>query len=168
MGIIMSEKWDLVDCEGNLTGKQMFRGDKQPENTWHCVVGVIIQNSEGKTLFVKRSENKQPYPNTWEHVGGCCIAGETVIEAACREVQEEIGLTITKEELKWKDSYFEKTAYVHTFLLEKEVEIDSCRIQKEEVSAIKWVVLKDILQAPEENEISPAAYRRLVRKYQTG
>ena len=42
------------------------------------------------------------------------------------------------------------------------------RIKKGEIRDKKREVRKDMLKETEENEISPAAYRRLVRKYQTG
>lgn len=84
----MDEYWDLLDYNGNLLPQKMLRGTKQPESTWHAVVGIVIQNSKGEILTIKRASTKEQYPDMWEHIGGCVKAGEQIVDAACREVQE--------------------------------------------------------------------------------
>lgn len=54
-------------------------------------VGAIIINDE-KVLLVKR--NKAPHKDLWAIPGGSVELGETLQEAAEREVREETGLTI--------------------------------------------------------------------------
>ncbi|MDD3412970.1 MAG: NUDIX domain-containing protein [Lachnospiraceae bacterium] len=159
----MPEYWDLVDNQGKYIGEHMLRGTEQPQNTWHCVVGIIIQNNIGEILFIKRAHTKKQYPNMWEHIGGCVVSGETPIEAACREVYEEVGISLTEEKLMLVDTFFEKTAYVYTFYIQKEISIDKFLLQENEVSDIKWVEAENILKYPEKNQVSPAAYRRLKR-----
>lgn len=47
---------------------------------------VIIARHKGKWVFCKHKER-----STWECPGGHREAGETIFEAACRELQEETG-----------------------------------------------------------------------------
>ena len=49
---------------------------------------VLILDSEGKLLLLRRSDN-----NRWGLPGGSMEPGETLAQAASREVQEEAGVT---------------------------------------------------------------------------
>lgn len=63
--------------------------EKQPK----LVVDIGIQNNEGKFLFQER--RKQPYYGYWGFPTGKIRWGETMLEAAARELMEETGLTAT-------------------------------------------------------------------------
>jgi 8-oxo-dGTP pyrophosphatase MutT (NUDIX family) len=52
-------------------------------------VGVIVRNATGQILLEKRSDN-----GLWGPPGGRIEPGESVAEAAVREVREETGLTV--------------------------------------------------------------------------
>jgi len=53
--------------------------------------GLVLSNQSGRLLMTYRSELVH-YPSTWSFPGGALALGETVIDAALREVQEELGL----------------------------------------------------------------------------
>ncbi|MCX5694879.1 MAG: NUDIX domain-containing protein [Candidatus Omnitrophica bacterium] len=55
-------------------------------------VDVIIQNSRGEYLLVKRAN--QPKKNRWWVIGGRVLKGETLERAVIRKVREEAGLQI--------------------------------------------------------------------------
>ena len=57
-------------------------------------VPVIIQNSRGEVLLGKRSANSVTYPSLWGLPGGMPDYGEKLIDAAKREVKEEVGVDI--------------------------------------------------------------------------
>ena len=52
--------------------------------------GVLIENSDGKVLLQKRSDTGE-----WCVPGGALEPGETYIEAAAREVREEVGIEVS-------------------------------------------------------------------------
>jgi 8-oxo-dGTP diphosphatase len=62
-------------------------------------VGVLI-DAEGRFLLTSRPEGKV-YAGYWEFPGGKLEAGETVVQALRRELQEELGITIGNAE-PWK------------------------------------------------------------------
>lgn len=56
---------------------------------------VLFVNASGEVLLRLRDDRLDlPYPNQWDLVGGAVEAGETITEAALREVKEEIGLDV--------------------------------------------------------------------------
>ena len=57
------------------------------------VVGVL-RNARGEYLFTQRPEGK-PMAGYWEFPGGKVEAGESHQQALVRELQEELGITIT-------------------------------------------------------------------------
>lgn len=58
--------------------------------------GALVHR-RGRLLLVKR--NERPSKGTWSFPGGAVEFGETVVDAAVREVKEETGLDVEVEEL---------------------------------------------------------------------
>ena len=65
------------------------------------VVGVIIYifDEKGRTLLFKRKNH--PYQGYWEAVGGKVNFLERLEEAAVREAEEEAGIKIEADDLKF-------------------------------------------------------------------
>lgn len=59
----------------------------------------VILYTDKKLILGKRSPTSKN-PNLWNFFGGHLDAGETAVEAACRELKEETGYTIDKSKLK--------------------------------------------------------------------
>jgi 8-oxo-dGTP diphosphatase len=70
--------------------QQPRQGDRQ---VVEVAVGVLIR-ADGQFLLTSRPAGKV-YEGYWEFPGGKIEAGETVEQALRRELQEEIGITIT-------------------------------------------------------------------------
>lgn len=60
------------------------------------VAGVGIRDSIGRILLIRTHR----LPEHWQPVGGGIEEGETPIEAALREVYEEIGIQLRAEQIK--------------------------------------------------------------------
>lgn len=91
------ELWDLYDANRQLIGKDHVRGEVIPEGTYHLVVHVWIKNREGKFLISRRSEDRPMHPLMWECVGGSVLKGESSLEGALRETEEEVGVKLDPE-----------------------------------------------------------------------
>lgn len=64
-------------------------------------VGMFIQNDEGKLWIPIRTADKKIAPNGLDYsMSGHVGTGETYIEAALRETEEELGLTLRPEDLE--------------------------------------------------------------------
>lgn len=88
------ELWDLYDKNRNLLGKDHIRGEILPDDTYHLVVHVWIQNSKGQYLISQRSASRPMFPLMLECVGGSVLKGESSCQGAVREVKEEVGLDL--------------------------------------------------------------------------
>jgi isopentenyldiphosphate isomerase len=63
----------------------------------HRAVHVLVFNSRGQLFLQKRSMRKDRHPGVWDSsASGHVDCGEDYDQTAVREVQEEIGLTLTE------------------------------------------------------------------------
>lgn len=61
-------------------------------------VKVVLKNSSGKYLLLRRNAKKYPEVGAiWDIVGGRIAPGQTLLENLKREVQEETRLFLTRE-----------------------------------------------------------------------
>ena len=90
----MPELWDLYNIDRRPLNRTIQRGEALPEGTYHLAVGIAVFNTKGDILLTQRAQVKNQYPGCWEIPGGCAQAGETSLEAACRELREETGIVV--------------------------------------------------------------------------
>ncbi|MDR1338333.1 MAG: NUDIX domain-containing protein [Rickettsiales bacterium] len=96
----MSELVDVLDENGNKTGRVATRRECRANSYWHRLAVVFVVNDDGEILLQKRSPNKAAFPGCWDKsVGGGLLAGEMPAQAAVRETGEEIGLAISEKDL---------------------------------------------------------------------
>lgn len=129
-------------------------------------VGTIIENTMGEILLLKRHKN-DPEGEAWGLVGGKIDDGESSIEAAVREIVEEIGLVVTVAELaklkvyRWNradlDIYFE------TFMLKFHRRQELFVLPQNEVTEYTWI---DPKLAYQRNDLMQGLYPILADEYQ--
>ncbi len=69
----------------------------------HRSVHVFLFNSRGQLFLQRRSGSKDQYPDHWDtSAAGHTAPGESPMEAACRELKEELGLEM---DLTWVLAY---------------------------------------------------------------
>ena len=94
----MGEIWDVVDACGRPTGRVHEKGRPMRPGEYHRSVSVWLMNSRGEYLISRRRTDDSLAPGKWETAGGSALAGEECIDAAVREVWEELGITLRKED----------------------------------------------------------------------
>lgn len=139
------EIWDILDNEGNKTGRTMIKGEEKiPEGFYHLGADVWIKNSENKILIQKRSPQKRLEPNVWAMTGGSVIKGETSIETIERETFEELGIKINVKEAKTLTRFKTGNVWIDTFFLKQDIDLDKVIMQEEEVCDVKWATYEEI------------------------
>ena len=162
----MEEMIDVLDEKtGDLTDEIISKSEAHRIGKWHGSIHILIINKDKtKTLLQKRCEQKKLYPNMWDiTVGGHITAGETPLISAQRELQEELGLNLNNLDVKEIDRIKEQLSnngvisneYVSIYVAYGDVEISKIKLQKEEVSEIKWCSKKELNKLIKEEIILP-------------
>lgn len=114
-------------------------------------VKVLLKNSDGKILMLRRSEEKYgKVKGSWDIVGGRINPGTSLLENLRREVQEETKLFLISEPrllaaqdiIPNDDRHIVRLTYVSETIGEPQLDT-------EENTEFKWSSLKEIQQDPE-------------------
>ncbi|MBU2929965.1 NUDIX hydrolase [Winogradskyella psychrotolerans] len=150
----MDELLDIVTKQGQPTGKTALKSEAHAKGLYHNTIHLWLYTSKGEILLQQRSHKKIIYPLLWDvSVAGHIDAGETFIEAALRETEEEIGLKLDATNLKHIGVFLHETSYNNgkiqdnefhqVFITELKMPLDQLTIQEAEVEAVKLVTLKN-------------------------
>jgi isopentenyldiphosphate isomerase len=145
----MDELIDILNAEGKPLGTRAMKSIAHRKGLFHATVHIWFYTKDGELLLQKRSATKDIHPGLWDvSVAGHIGAGESIIDAAIREVQEEIGLLITGKELN-KVGVFKSIQkhseqlidceFHHTFLSELKVSLKHLTKQESEVDDLKLI-----------------------------
>ena len=153
------EYFDVVDINKNKTNKVLPRGSTLQEGEYNVGVEVWIINSNNELLITQRSPLKS-HPLQWEIPGGCLVAGETSVEGAIRELEEEIGLNINVDNLHFITTHLYKYQHVDIFTVKLDVSLSELTLQNEEISDARLVSISEFLKLNSENQIVPSVFER--------
>lgn len=82
----------IVDKHDNPVGGALMQ-EAQQKGLFHRIVRVMLENEEGEVLVQKRSKTMYTYPGCWDNsAAGHVDEGEDYVQAAHREMREEIGV----------------------------------------------------------------------------
>ena len=140
------ELWEVLDDNGNPTGKIMEKYDKKvfDKGLYHLGADVWIINNENKILIQKRSEQKRLEPNVWAMTGGSVIFGENSLETIVREAKEELDIDIDASKLKLITKFKTGNVWIDTYILKGDYDTSKMNFQEDEVSDAKWATWDEI------------------------
>ena len=143
----MDELIDILTPDGKPTGKVALKSEAHKNGWFHATVHIWFFTKDDKILLQKRAMTKKVFPGLWDiSVAGHIGAGETILDAAIREVHEELGLEIKSDELLKIGTRIHQVSHAngiqdnehhHVFIVELKVPIESLSIQKEEVDDVQ-------------------------------
>ncbi|HKK01791.1 MAG TPA: NUDIX domain-containing protein [Desulfuromonadales bacterium] len=88
------EVFEIVDENDRVIGQAPRSRCHGDPSLVHQVAHVLVFNGRGELLLQKRSLNKDIQPGRWDtSVGGHLDPGEDYLAAACREMNEELGVS---------------------------------------------------------------------------
>ncbi|MFH0701013.1 MAG: NUDIX domain-containing protein [Candidatus Woesearchaeota archaeon] len=148
---MIDEFIDVVDEKDRII-KKMRRSLCHKRNLRHRRVAVLIfkNDSYRETLLQKRSKSKDVAPGKWAHLEGHLCSGDSYLDAAKRETEEEmfngrkLNQKLKLEKLfKFKSSLDGDEVFITVF---RAVLPGPFHLQKEEVDRYKFVKIKDLIK----------------------
>ena len=159
----MDELVDILDSDGNPTGKSVLKSEAHQKGLLHPTVHVWCYTKSGELLFQKRAAAKKTFPSMWDvSVAGHVAAEENIENAAIREVEEEIGLHIQAKDLikvgVFKSEHQHPNGIIdaefnHCFLAELKVPLASLQPQEEEVEDLQLISIPTLKQLWKEDRL---------------
>lgn len=150
------ELFDLYTKDRLPMNETLCRGDTIPAGCYHIVVHVCIFNSSGEMLIQQRQPFKAGWSDMWDiSCGGSAVSGEDSQNAAEREVSEELGITISLENIQPVLTIHFDGGFDDIYAITKDLPLNEIRLQPEEVQAVKWASEGEILSMIDTGEFIP-------------
>ncbi|GHV16168.1 hypothetical protein AGMMS49938_15890 [Fibrobacterales bacterium] len=164
----------LVLCDENGTNleKTASREETHKNGYWHRTAHIWLIDFEGLILLQLRSFEKDIFPNRWDvSAAGHLDLGETPVQAARRELREELGIDVAENDLEFLGDLkcvAEITSPIKTkirkrkiAILDREIQsvflvrishypINKFNLQKSEVQKVKWFSVEELQTALKE------------------
>lgn len=160
----MPEIFDAYDEFGNKLGIDLIRGNKVPKGLYNFVVEIYTLNQNCECLVTLRDEKKY-YPHYWEITAGAVLKGETPIEAAKRELFEETGLDVSKEQLK--ELFIEKheSCFIYGYINRIDSLKHPIRLQIDETIDYRYIPINEMLEFTKRKDFVPTCALRFNRYF---
>lgn len=150
----MEEFFDVLNEKGEYTGKIETREKCHKEGLWHKAVAIFIINSKQQVLLQRRSPNKKMWPNMWDITGGGhVLTGELGFQSAIREMKEELGIELEKNDMTFIGSSISTNIkgdivnkhFNEYYIVNKDVDETGLKLQEEEVAEVRWIDKDEII-----------------------
>jgi isopentenyl-diphosphate delta-isomerase len=151
-----NELIEVITRDGHATGVRKPKPHIHRDGDWHRAIHVWLVVPDGRVLLQRRSLQKENNPGLWDvSVAGHVSAGETVMETALREVEEEIGLRIEQHELQFigrtttaailnGGKYLDNELH-EVFLVCRDIDLTTLMLQAGEVDDVALVDPRELL-----------------------
>ncbi len=156
------EYFDICDSSGRPTGEMISREEAHEKGVPHRTAHVwIVRSSQNgpEILLQKRSSNKDSFPGLYDtSSAGHIPAGSEPLPSALRELEEELGITATPEQLTFigffrirfekvfHDKLFCDNEFANVYVYQEPVDITKLTLQESEVEEVRWFLLEEVYQ----------------------
>ncbi|MBE5996824.1 MAG: NUDIX domain-containing protein [Lachnospiraceae bacterium] len=169
------ELFDIVDQEGNPTGVVKERGVAHRDGSRHTTVHMWIVRPNRKSgwdvLLQRRSYHKESHPGLLDiSSAGHIEHGSKPLDAALRELHEELGIEARPEELRYFGTWdiqfdgafngfpYHDSELSYEYIYDQPVDIDSLKLQESEVDSVLWIDFQECLDRVRSGELENCLY----------
>lgn len=135
--------------------------DPKPRNLvhatgiWHRTSHIWIVNDKNEILCQRRSLLKDKAPGLWEGFFGGHIPPQfSYLDHALKELEEEVGLKVSKQDLE--EAFVYKLdrgcEFVGVFILNWSGDETKLKLEPDEVDQVKWILKEDLKNDLDKNE----------------
>ena len=160
---------DVYNRDGSPAGYVASRDFVHWKGLWHSTAHVWLtcRNEQGKPMLLLqlRAAGKRLYPSHWDtSAAGHIPAGEDVLNAAVREIGEELGIHPSAGELTCVgmipvtyddddgEGYHDRE-FCHIYLLRTQPRLSGLTLQASEVERVMWMDFDGVAQAVKNNSL---------------
>ena len=148
------EMLDILNEDGSPTGKQVSKKEAHEKGLWHRAAHVWLVNNNNEILVQKRAQHIESHPGEYDiSAAGHLSAGDSPMEGALREVEEELGIKLDSEELikigeisnqstQHEGKYINKE-WDDVYVVRRDIPIEEFVIQEDEVELVKYVPITE-------------------------
>lgn len=158
------EYLNVYDSNKTRLNKKIARGEKMSEGEHILVTVIFIKNSAGKYLMQKTSKEKG---GEFATTGGHVLYNETSKEAIIREAKEELNIDISNDNIKYIGSILFGVPFGDIYYLEKDIDIETLKLQEEEVESVSYLSETEILDLIKKEQITKShglMFKELLQK----
>ncbi len=154
----MEEIFDILDENGNVTGKTASRSYVHSHGLYHRTVHIWIIR-DGKLLLQRRSHNKDSFPDKLDiSSAGHIDAGEEPLTGAVRELYEELGIKAEPWEFvlagrmsrhyvkHFRGKIFDDNELAYVYIYTGNADISQVRVQESEISGVELCTYEECLR----------------------
>jgi len=158
----VSEQFDILNVSGIPTGVTADKGARLKDGQYYLGVHVYIYNSAGEFLLQQRSYNKNFLPGGWDVVLEHVMSGESSIEGAVRGIKEEVGLSVSENDIKFAGRFIWNTYHhiIDAYFVKANFDVNELSLQSKEVICAKMVSKDDIVKLVSKMDYRPIEYRQ--------
>ena len=113
------------------------------------IVTIFIINSKRQLLIQKRSHQKG---GKYGITSGHTLNGENEKNGATREIKEELGINIRKQDLKEIFKTEINGVKYNLYYIKKEIDLKELTLQLEEVENVYWCTVEEVNELIQKNE----------------
>ena len=147
---------DLYDENRVPLGQTAERYGQKGPGAYRTVVHVCLFDSRGRLPIQQRTPEKLIWPGLWDvSVGGGVDAGETSRQGAEREFREELGYPLDLSGLRPSVTVNFDGGFDDFYILCRDLPLEDLTLQKEEVSAVRWASLEEVLDLLDQGAFVP-------------
>ena len=147
---------DLYDENRVPLGRTAERSAQKGSGEYRMVVHVCVFDGRGRLLIQQRTPQKLIWPNLWDvSVGGGVDAGEDSRRGAEREFREELGFPLGLGGLRPSVTVNFDGGFDDFYILTKDLDLEALTLQREEVQAVRWAALEEVLDMVDQGTFIP-------------
>ena len=157
-----AEYLDVVDMRGKPVGSIKSRLKVHRDGDWHKTVHIWLMNTRRELLVQQRAAGKETFPGYWDiSCAGHRCAGESAIDAALHETNEELGIVLEPDHLEYLFSVttssvlhngtFIDNEIADVFLVRIQNSAAAIRVSAAEVAAVRWVSVAGLMSSVDRN-----------------
>ena len=179
------ELFDILNENGSKSGVVRERGVAHREGSLHATVHMWVVRKNEKSgydvLLQKRSAWKDSNPGCYDiSSAGHVEAGDDVLNAAIREMSEELGLSVKSDDLHYVgvhrgsfeavfyDRLFKDNEWSSVYVYTEPVDIGEMTLQESEVESVIWMDYEECRQKVHDGSLPHCIYEdefRMVGEY---